>query len=84
MFLEPFMPEVRHCREIGNPVRGSQARPAATNFRRTMRRGKSDRALWPVSGKPIKPAADSYAIIAAMTAAGVVAGFYSAMAIVRR
>jgi hypothetical protein len=84
MFFEPYMPEVRHYREIGNPARRGDSRPVETHVGRTTRRGKPDGALPSVSRKTFRLAADRYAIIVAIAAAGVVAGFYSAMAMVRR
>ena len=84
MFLEPYMPEVPHCREVRDRVHRSQARPAATVVGRTTSRGKPEGALRPVSRRPFRPAAARYRIIVAIAAAGVVAGFYGAMAMVPR
>jgi hypothetical protein len=84
MFFEPYMPELRQIREIAGPARQRQARPGAPHAHRTTVGAEPHEALLPVSRKPFKPAADSCGLIAAVTAAGVVAGFYTAAAIARR
>ena len=84
MFFEPYMPELRQIPEIAGPARQRQARPGATDVRQIAPRAEPDEALAPVARNPFIPAPDSYRLIAAVTAAGVVAGFYSAIAIIRR
>ena len=78
------MPEVPNCPDIRDLGHRSQARPAARGVGGTIGRGKPHGALRPVSRRPYKPAGDRYGIIVAIAAAGVVAGFYGAMAVVRR
>ena len=84
MFFEPYMPELRYCRDILQAVREGQLRLATPDVRRTAHDRVPHEVPQAASRKQFKSAALDYGLIAAVTAAGIAAGFYSALAIMRR